>query len=217
MIALLTLARAWFAAGCPAPTVKPIGSYEDWTRIIGGILQHAEISGFLDNLPALYDAADDETPEWEAFLDALHGEFGSREITVAQIHERARNAEAQRLRESLPGDLADQIENAGRFRRMLGKALAKRVGRRYGEENLHICRAADDSHAKIAQWKVKSAGLAGFAGLVSPQREALIDESFNKSSHGCGTESTPQTPLTPQIFDDSIFDDEPTATAYGND
>lgn len=154
--ALLTLARAWFAAGCPAPTAKPIGSFEDWTRIIGGILQHAEIPGFLENLPALYDSADDEGPEWEAFLDTLQHEFGGIEITVAQIHERCRGSQGEALREVLPGALLDQLENAGRFRRILGSAFAKRAGRRYGAENLHICRAADDSHAKVARWKVNA-------------------------------------------------------------
>lgn len=216
VVALLTLTRSWFAAGCPAPTVKPIGSFEDWTRIIGGILQHAEIFGFLDNLPALYSAADDEGPEWEAFLTVLHCEFESAEITVAQIHERAQSERGAALREVLPGALLDQIENAGRFRRSLGKSFAKYVGRRYGAENLHICRAADDSHAKVARWRVKSAGLAGFAGLVSAQREALQKNNSLNNSHGRGPKSTPLTPLTPQI-DDSIFDDEPATNGYGND
>jgi hypothetical protein len=176
--ALLTMARAWFAAGCPQCTTPHIGSFEDWTRIIGGILQHAQIPDFLSNLTALYDSADDETPEWEAFLLAWQQEFGNVPTTVAQIHKQVVSGQnstlplSPRLRESLPSALLDQVENEGRFKRMAGKAFSKRAGRRFGAENLHITRAGDDSHSKVAQWTVKSAGLAGFAGLVSPQREA---------------------------------------------
>jgi hypothetical protein len=52
--ALLTLARAWFVVGCPRPRVKPMGSFEDWTTIIGGILQHADVEGFLANSAQLH-------------------------------------------------------------------------------------------------------------------------------------------------------------------
>jgi hypothetical protein len=196
--ALLTLARAWFAAECPAPNVRPIGSFEDWTRVIGGILQHAEIPGFLDNLPALYDAADDDGPEWEVFLDALQREFGNAEITVARIHDRARDTQAEALRDALPGELLDQIENAGRFKTRLGKAFGKRVGRRYGTENLHICRAADDSHTKTARWQIKSAGGAGVAGVISPQRVAIQQGETLINPCGSGPKSTPQPPHPPQ-------------------
>ena len=36
LCSLLTLARAWFAAGCPAPAIKPLGSFESWTVVMGG-------------------------------------------------------------------------------------------------------------------------------------------------------------------------------------
>lgn len=54
----LTLARAWFVAGCPKPTSPIIGSFEEWCRIVGGILEFAGISGFLGNLDELYKESD---------------------------------------------------------------------------------------------------------------------------------------------------------------
>jgi hypothetical protein len=36
----------------------------------------------------------------------------------------------------------------------LGLALRERLGRRYGESQVRIERAAEDLHAKVAQWKV---------------------------------------------------------------
>jgi hypothetical protein len=49
LAALLTLVRAWFVAGSPAPSITPVGSYEGWSTMIGGVLQHAGIEGFLEN------------------------------------------------------------------------------------------------------------------------------------------------------------------------
>jgi hypothetical protein len=39
--AVLTLARAWFVAGCPRATTPMLDSFEEWCRIVGGILQFA--------------------------------------------------------------------------------------------------------------------------------------------------------------------------------
>ena len=37
--AALTLAQNWIAKDSPKPGVKPLGSFEDWTRVVGGILR----------------------------------------------------------------------------------------------------------------------------------------------------------------------------------
>ena len=42
--ACLTLARAWFIAGCPPPASPIVGSFEEWCRIAGGILEFAGVS-----------------------------------------------------------------------------------------------------------------------------------------------------------------------------
>jgi hypothetical protein len=73
LAALLTLARAWFVAGRPEPSLTPVGSFEDWSVIIGGILQHAGIAGFLANSDQLYAQADSDTVQWEVFLKRSTG------------------------------------------------------------------------------------------------------------------------------------------------
>ncbi len=48
--AAFTLARAWFAAGCPEPqAVPPLGGFESWRKLIGGVLEFAGVSGLLQN------------------------------------------------------------------------------------------------------------------------------------------------------------------------
>src|SRR5262249_61644492 len=62
LAALLTLARAYFAAGRPRPklAVPTIGGFSSWARMVGGTLAHAGIQGFLTNLDALYEQVDEE-------------------------------------------------------------------------------------------------------------------------------------------------------------
>lgn len=57
LTAVLTLIRAWFDRGQPAaPQDFSFGSFEDWQRIIGGILHLAGFRGFLEHV--LEDRAD---------------------------------------------------------------------------------------------------------------------------------------------------------------
>jgi hypothetical protein len=58
--ALLTLARSWFAAGRPKAKSPVLGCYEGWSTILGGVLEHAGVAGFLGNLGSLYQFADEE-------------------------------------------------------------------------------------------------------------------------------------------------------------
>lgn len=65
--AVLTLVRAWVAAGKPEGTVS-LGSYERWAAVIGGILATAGIPAFLGNLDAVYEAADGEGEAWRRLI-----------------------------------------------------------------------------------------------------------------------------------------------------
>ena len=56
--AALTLIRAWLAAGRPAWEGPRLGMFEAYSSVMGGILNHAGITGFLGNLEEFYEAAD---------------------------------------------------------------------------------------------------------------------------------------------------------------
>jgi hypothetical protein len=66
--ALLVLVRNWFAVGQPGWFGAVLGSYEAWCSTVGGILEAAGVSGFLENREELYRAADAESEEWRAFV-----------------------------------------------------------------------------------------------------------------------------------------------------
>lgn len=135
--AILTLARAWIQAGRPqAKDEVIIGGYEQWSRVVGGVLSHAGIIGFLKNLDALYDEADDDTAAWAIFLERLHkvilekyfrGDFTAAQLTTYLREVGSQDADLDRsLFGVLPDNLADAYPRKESFSRVLGNALAQR-------------------------------------------------------------------------------------------
>jgi hypothetical protein len=168
LAALLTLARAWFVAGQPKPNVKALGSFEKWTIIVGGILQHAGIDGFMANAEAVYAEADEESTQWEAFLLTLHDLFPDP-FLAAQVADELKGTtlnpqtnmpepsmRALKLKSALPEPLLDVADKDERFRRKLGTLVGQRVDRRYGQQQIHLVRAAK-MHGN-QQWQVVLGG-----------------------------------------------------------
>jgi len=58
--ACLVICQYWIAAGMPTGKVKPLGSFEEYTKVMGGILETAGITGFLGNIIEVYDHSDSE-------------------------------------------------------------------------------------------------------------------------------------------------------------
>jgi len=147
--ASLTLARAWFVARCPKADSPVVGSFEEWCRIVGGILQFAGISAFLGNLDELYKQSDPTTAARGAFLIELHRRMSKSGFKGAEVAARVRDD--KELRAVLPEDLGD-IEPSASFQRRLGKALLKRVSRRYGDSGVHLVRVGTRQGAVV--WAV---------------------------------------------------------------
>jgi DNA primase catalytic core len=84
--ALLTLIRAWVAAGRPAGK-RSLGSFESWARVMGGILEVAGIDAFLANSTDFYAEADEEGEAWRAFTRAWWEKFGPTPVRVLELNE----------------------------------------------------------------------------------------------------------------------------------
>ena len=154
--ALLTMARAWYVAGRPACDIS-IGSFESWSEVVGGILAFAGVPGFLDNRNDMLEQADEDAPQWEAFLVAWQDEFGDEAVTTAQVADRLDSALAADLRAALPGHLADALTDKSKsFTRRLGRALAAIQDRRFNDASLRVTRATKDEHKNAHRWKAVS-------------------------------------------------------------
>ena len=79
--ALLTMARAWFLAGKPEWSGRPLGSYEKWSKVVGGILEFCGCTQFLKNLEDLYEQSDDEPAQWSEFIGDIFEGFLEEENT----------------------------------------------------------------------------------------------------------------------------------------
>src|SRR5207248_1177925 len=58
--AVLTAVRGWLASNRPEPAVTPLGSFESWSRVMGGILDVLNIPGFLTDRETLRANTDAE-------------------------------------------------------------------------------------------------------------------------------------------------------------
>jgi hypothetical protein len=148
--ALLTLTSAWYAAKCPTPNVPLLGGFEEWTRVIGGVLENAGIPGFLGNRTELYEHADQESSQWESFLLALFEYRAGKSFRLAEIeHELQAN---RRLSDTLPDEIVSFIKKPGSLTRKLGSKFSEKRGRRFGDSGVFVERDGVYQHAIL--WKV---------------------------------------------------------------
>jgi hypothetical protein len=153
LAAIFTIARAWFVAGKPAPE-KPVpvmGGFDSWAKTIGGILSFAGVDGFLENLKQFHNEADLEGQEWEGFLSAWVEVVGQVSKTCQEVAAILRDNSD--FAATLPGNLRDVLKSTEKsFERTLGRVLAGKEKRPYGENNLALQRVG--THNRAVLWKV---------------------------------------------------------------
>jgi putative DNA primase/helicase len=89
--AVLTLIRAWLAQGRTKGT-QVLGMFDSWSHVIGGILDSAEIPGFLTNLAELYESSDVEVSYWGEFTAAWWDAYKGQAVGVTDLFSLAVNA-----------------------------------------------------------------------------------------------------------------------------
>ncbi len=151
--AILTVGRAWFIAQKPEPK-KPLpvmGGFECWVEIIGGILAFAGIEGFLENLEQFQDESDLEGPEWESFLETWAKTVGREAKTCQEVTAILRDNHD--FAATLPDNLEHVLKDPEKsFERSLGRALARKEKRPYGQNNLALQRVS--TARKVTLWTV---------------------------------------------------------------
>ena len=82
--AILVLIRYWQIQGCPAPDVT-LGSFEAWSRVVGGILKAAEIPGFLGDRAKLREETDAENGIFRAFVNGWFEKFQRQTVRTSDL------------------------------------------------------------------------------------------------------------------------------------
>jgi hypothetical protein len=165
--ALLTLARAWISAGQPAGDTPTLGSFERWSHVVGGILAHAGVDGFLENLSELEDSEFGEDQEWATLLAAVsewqakvHDEnaFPVRTlIRFVKSHsegsgQSANSDLALRIRDSLPEEIQKRLSRDEPVAKSLGRSFGYREDRRF-PAGWHITRVGKGREG--SRWRVQ--------------------------------------------------------------
>lgn len=90
-----TLVQSWLAHGRPsAPAITPLlGSFESYRAVVGGVLAHVGIEGFLDNRERLQAFSDPDTDRWRRFVELWFTRFGARETATSDLLPLAEEAE----------------------------------------------------------------------------------------------------------------------------
>jgi hypothetical protein len=94
--------------------------------VLGGVLGHAEIVGFLDNLEEFYDGTDHEGATWRRFLDVWSERFGEAETGVADLWALVQPATG----DPIDIDLGEGSERSQRMRlaRLIGQMRDRQFG-----------------------------------------------------------------------------------------
>ena len=144
----LTICLAWIQAGRP-PGSETIGMFEDWSRVMGGVLAFAGVPGFLGNLSTFYEDADTETEAWEALFGRWRQAYGDRAVGAADLYKLVVGAGGQ---DPIPLDLGRSAEHGQKT--VLGTKLKQMNGRIFGGYRLE---KAGTRH-KAGQWRLVPAG-----------------------------------------------------------
>lgn len=180
--ACLVLVRAWLAAGKPAwvpgPGARKIGSFESWCEVLGGILGHAGIPGFLENREETRARAGEIDAEWGRFFTAWAERHGTETDVAA--------------RDLLPlveeeGHLVGVVD--GKTPRALqtkfGSALKSRAGRVYNGMRL-VLPVNADGKPKVDRKGGACYRLEHVPNLAEPQNRGSAPGSAAKNIHSSG-------------------------------
>lgn len=82
--ALVCLVRHWIEQGMPRPE-KLLGSFESWSRVVGGILVAAGYEGWLDGRDSLIQNADRQGDQLKHFVELWMQEYGKAKAYTVDL------------------------------------------------------------------------------------------------------------------------------------
>ncbi|MGD0953330.1 MAG: hypothetical protein ABR985_13220 [Methanotrichaceae archaeon] len=160
--AILVMCCSWFEAGKPRPTIKPIGSYEQWTETLGGVLEFAGVEGFLGNSQEFYDNADQEEASLSEFFSAWYLIYGDKPQKVIDIHDAlvqpTTDPYLKAFQKAMPEKLARAIGKSYRSSQPLAHFLTRKRDKRF-VNGLMLTSETIDAKRHLSGWKVKKIDL----------------------------------------------------------
>jgi hypothetical protein len=163
--AILVIVRSWIAAGRPK-SAKTLGSFESWAAILGGILEHIGVDGFLEDTRQLYEDADAEGQEWREFVGAWWDTHGGAWVAAGTL------LKLTRERDLLCATVGDKSERSQMSR--LGRALLAARDRQFGTFRIAVGRNGDRNAAQYRLlplghgFEAAASGVGARTGATAP-------------------------------------------------
>lgn len=127
---LVTLVQWWLQNGKPlSRDASRLIRFNQWARVLGGILQVAGIHGFLGNQEKMVQSADPEADAWRAFYQRWHKEFGESPIRVGAVMDIAFGAKSplgpRRMEQGILSEYFTYAKGESGLLAALGKRLPR--------------------------------------------------------------------------------------------
>ena len=140
--AILVLIQSWVSSGAVLADVT-MGSFQQWAQTMGGILEHLDVPGFLDNRDEMYEVADAKEMEWWSFVQTWWDEYGGVPVATSELRTLAQQNDMLVSSRGTKSDASQSIR--------LGKDLRSLRGRRFGDLKIVQGRALRD---KANRWSL---------------------------------------------------------------
>ena len=135
LASLYRLVLNWLALGRPLST-KPLGSFESWSSITGGILEAALYTRHLDNRASWVSSHDEDHEEWSALV-ALWASLGPLPRTAAEVAQIADGGH-------LFGRVFAYAKSDKAAHTKFGSMLTKACGQIYGDHRIASLRSGSN-------------------------------------------------------------------------
>ena len=193
LTAVFTLIRAWQVAGRPKRATS-FGSFERWEAVVGGVIDHAGVPGFLGNLSEHRKSADFEAGLWAAHCEWLAtkfptGQFTTRKVVTAMT-DRKNHLVVVRMDVDLPPGI-DTSPNDPSYAAKLGKLYHSRQDGWF--DGYRITKAPEKAGGNQTKWliemadRVKQAHLNNYNAVQRALRtvpEMEADLAMEEREHG---------------------------------
>lgn len=148
--AALILIKNWFYADCPT-SPKPMGSFDQWAAIMGGILEVNGFDDFLGNADEMYNRANADRLPWAEFVETWYEKFGHKTVGAKDLFPIASyrdDNEADDL--DLLGQFIDASKERGRLVQF-GRLLRENDNKVFAEHKI----VGVGTKKRLAQYKLQ--------------------------------------------------------------
>ena len=117
--ACLTIVMSWINAGRPAWHGQPLGSFEEFSKVMGGILQNAGVEGFMTDMDYQKDSVNSDTEQVRELIQEWWRKNQNANLTATQIVEIANVADLDIQDKWFDIKPRAQVSNAGKLLKSL--------------------------------------------------------------------------------------------------